>query len=68
MSTMVFILHAVTQQLSPPQQQPAGVQHQLLSSATGHQPQLGNLLIILLPMHVPMISNVGVLAIDDHHC
>ena len=44
---MTFILHAVTQQPSSPQQQPAGVQHQLLSSATGHQPQFGNLLIIL---------------------
>ena len=44
---MEFILHAVMQQPSSPQQQPAVVQHQLLSSATGHQPQFGNLLIIL---------------------
>ena len=37
-----FILHAVTQQPLSPQQQSAGVQHQLLPSATGHQPQFGN--------------------------
>ena len=60
---VVFLHHAVTQQPSSPQQQPTSVQHQLLSSATGHQPQFGNL---FLPMHVP-ISSVGVLAIDDHH-
>ena len=40
---MTFIPHAVTQQPSSPQQQPASVQHQLLSSATGHQQQFGNL-------------------------
>ena len=39
----ISILYAVTQQPSSPQQQPAGVQHQLLSSATGHQSQFGNL-------------------------
>ena len=61
---MAFILHAGSQQLSSPQQQPTGVQ--LHSSATGHQSQFGNLVIVLLPMHVP-ISNVGVLAIDDYH-
>ena len=61
---MVFIHHAVTQQQpSSPQQQPAGAQHQLLSSATGHQPQFGNNYFV--PMHVP-ICIVGVLAIDDH--
>ena len=48
---MAFFLHAVTQQPSSPQQQQAGVQHQLLSSATGNQPQFGNLLIILLPIN-----------------
>ena len=56
---MAFILYAVTQQPSSPQQQPAGAQHQLLSSATGNQPQFGNLIIILLPMQVP-ISTIGV--------
>ena len=42
---MAFILHAVTQQLSSPQQQPAGVQYQLLSSATGQQPEFDKLFI-----------------------
>ena len=58
---MALFLRAVTQQPSSPQQQPAGAQHQLLPSATGHQPHFGNLLIFI-PMHVS-ISNVGVLAI-----
>ena len=62
---MTFILHAVTQQPSSPQQQPASVQHQLLSSATGHQPQFGKLLLVL----PNTCANLYCWSTSyDHHC